>query len=422
VAVAATPSDSSRVTSLDFYNGATLLGSDATAPYSITWDTTTGPDGQYVLTAQATYTTGFVATSASHTVTVRNDTTPPSVEITAPAAGSAVAGTSVPISATASDDAGVASVDFYSGTTLIGSDTTAPYSITWDTTTGPDGQYVLTAQASDPNGNVGTSSPVTVDVRNDTTPPSVAITAPVAGSTVSGTSVPITASASDGSGVTQVEFLVGSTVVGTDTSAPYSVSWNSTSVPDGSVSVTARATDPNGNVGAASPVTVTVRNTVVPTVANASLESDANSDGTPDCFAGTGTGKSTVSYARVTDAHTGTYAERMTVSGYKNGVRRFESVKDSGACAAAVTPGQSYSLGLWFKSTSALQLTMSYRSAAGTWVSWLASPSAPASPSWTQLTYRTPAIPAGATLLSFGVTVASNATVTLDDWSIALAP
>jgi hypothetical protein len=166
---------------------------------------------------------------------------------------------------------------------------------------------------------------------------------------------------------------------------------------------------------------VTVRNTVGP-IANASLETDANGDGTPDCFAGSGTGKSTVAYARVTDAHTGTYAERMTVSGYKNGVRRFESVKDAGTCAVAVSPGQSYTLGLWYKSTAALQLTVSYRSAAGTWVSWVTSPSAPASASWRQLTFQTPAIPAGATRLSFGVTVSSNATVTLDDWSIAAAP
>jgi len=157
-------------------------------------------------------------------------------------------------------------------------------------------------------------------------------------------------------------------------------------------------------------------------LAYAGLEADANGDGTPDCFAGSGTGKSTVAYARVTDAHTGTYAERMTVSGYKNGVRRFESVKDAGTCAIAVTSGRSYTLGLWYKSTAALQLSVSYRSSTGTWVSWVTSPSATASASWTQLTFRTPAIPTGATALSFGVTVSSNATVTLDDWSIALAP
>jgi hypothetical protein len=222
--------------------------------------------------------------------------------------------------------------------------------------------------------------------------------------------------------VIQVEFLVGSTVIGTDATAPYGIAWNSTTVPDGSVSITARASDPNGNVGTATPVTVTVRNTVAPSIANASLELDANRDGIPDCYAGSGTGKSTVAYARVTDAHTGTYAERMTVSGYKNGVRRFESVKDAGTCAIAVTAGRAYSLATWFKGTAGLLLSVSYRNAAGSWVSWTTSPAAPASSTWAQLTFRTAVVPAGATALSFGLTVASNATVTLDDWSIAPAP
>jgi hypothetical protein len=65
---------------------------------------------------------------------------------------------------------------------------------------------------------------------------------------------------------------------------------------------------------------------------------------------------------------------------------------------------------------------VSYRIAAGSWVSWTTSPAAPASSTWAQLTFRTAVVPAGATALSFGLTVASNATVTLDDWSIAPAP
>jgi hypothetical protein len=55
-------------------------------------------------------------------------------------------------------------------------------------------------------------------------------------------------------------------------------------------------------------------------------------------------------------------------------------------------------------------------------VSWTTSPAAAASSTWAQLTFRTALVPAGATALSFGVTVASNATVTLDDWSIVPAP
>jgi peptidoglycan/xylan/chitin deacetylase (PgdA/CDA1 family) len=418
VALDATASDGTGVTQVEFLIGSTVVGRDTTAPYSITWDSTSVADGNVSITARATDPNGNVGTSSAVTVTVRNDLTPPTVAIMAPTGGSTVSGTSVPISATASDGTAVTQVEFLVGSTVVGTDTTTPYAITWNSTSVPDGNVSIMARATDPNGNVGTSSAVTVTVRNDTTPPSAAVTAPAPGATVSGTSVPITATASDGTAVTQVQFLVGSMVVGTDTTAPYAITWNSTTVPDGNVSITARATDPNGNVGTSAPVTVTVRNVVAPTITNASLETDANSDGTPDCFAGSGTGKSTVTYARVTDAHTGTYAERMTVSAYKNGVRRFEQVKDAGPCAVAVTPGQSYTLGVWFKGTAGLQITTSYRNSAGTWVTWVTSPAAPASAGWTQLTFQTPAVPAGATRLSFGVTVASNATVTLDDWSI----
>lgn len=342
--------------------------------------------------------------------------------LTAPADASTVSGAAVTLAAEATDDGSVTGVEFLVNGSSVGTDATAPYAISWDSTSTPDGPVSITVRATDEVGNTSASTPITVTVRNDTTLPDVGVTAPVDGATVSGSALSISASASDAGGVSRVDFLVGSAVVGTATTAPYSVSWDSTLVPDGSVSITARATDFSGNIGTSAPVTVTVRNAVGPIVANASLETDANGDGMPDCFAGSGTGKSTVAYARVTDARTGTHAERMTVSSYKNGARRFESVKDTGTCAMAVSSGRAYTLGLWFKSTAGLQLTASYRNASGAWVSWVSSPSAIAAPSWTQLTFRTPALPSGATHLSFGVTVSSNATVTLDDWSIALAP
>lgn len=419
VAVTADASDAAGVAIVDFYSGTTLIGSAMTAPYTVTWDSTSVPDGPYEFTARATNANGLVGTSAPISVTVRNDAAPPSVEVTAPAAGSTVSGTQVAVAADAVDDSTVSTVEFLVGSTVVGTDTTAPYSVAWDSTSVPDGPVSMTARATDAAGNTGTSSPILVTVRNDQTPPTVTVTAPAAGSVVSGTQVTVAANASDPSGVTSVEFYSGSLLIGTDSTAPYSIAWNSKSVPDGSVSITARATDGAGNVGTSSAVSVTVRNAVGPTIPNASLELDANGDGMPDCFAASGTGKNSASYARVTDAHTGTYAERIVISGYKNGVRRFETVKDAGPCAAPVTPGQSYTLGVWFKGTAALQLTTSYRNAAGSWISWVTSPSVAGSSSWGQLTFATPAIPAGATRLSFGVTLATNATVTLDDWSIA---
>jgi len=90
--------------------------------------------------------------------------------------------------------------------------------------------------------------------------PTVSITNPSNGATVSGT-VNVTASASDDNGVTQVEFFVDGASIGIDTTAPYSASWDTTTYSDGSHTVSATATDTIGQTGSNS-VGVTVQNTV----------------------------------------------------------------------------------------------------------------------------------------------------------------
>lgn len=93
------------------------------------------------------------------------DVTAPTVSLTAPAAGP-VSGT-VAVSATASDDVGVTGVDFFhSGSSLIGSDASAPYSVSWNTTGVADAAYTLTAVASDAAGHATTSAGVNVTVSN----------------------------------------------------------------------------------------------------------------------------------------------------------------------------------------------------------------------------------------------------------------
>jgi len=91
------------------------------------------------------------------------------------------------------------------------------------------------------------------------TAPTVTITNPSNGATVSG-SVNVTANASDDNGVTQVEFFVDSTSLGVDTTAPYSASWDTTAYSDGAHTVSAIATDTIGQTGNNS-VSVTVQNT-----------------------------------------------------------------------------------------------------------------------------------------------------------------
>ncbi len=89
----------------------------------------------------------------------------PSVALTAPADGADVSG-AVALAATASDDVGVARVEFLLDGGLLGSDADAPYGISWNSVTTTDGAHTLQARAIDLVDNVGTSAPVDVNVAN----------------------------------------------------------------------------------------------------------------------------------------------------------------------------------------------------------------------------------------------------------------
>src|SRR3954465_11263173 len=97
---------------------------------------------------------------------------------------------------------------------------------------------------------------------NDTVPPTVNLTAPAGGATVNG-SVNLTATAADNVGVAGVTFkLDGTTVIGAeDTTTPYGVSWNTSTVTNGAHTLTAIARDAAGNTTTSTPVSVTVTNT-----------------------------------------------------------------------------------------------------------------------------------------------------------------
>jgi predicted phage tail protein len=102
---------------------------------------------------------------------------PPAVSLSAPANGATfTAPASITVSATASDSDGtIARVDFYQGPTLIGTDTTSPYSITWSNV--PAGSYTLTARAVDNSGGTTASTARTVTVATTSSTKSVVFTA-----------------------------------------------------------------------------------------------------------------------------------------------------------------------------------------------------------------------------------------------------
>ena len=93
-------------------------------------------------------------------------------------------------------------------------------------------------------------------------------TAQSGGTPVQGT-IPVAANANDNVGVVGVQFLLDGAPLGQeDLTAPYSINWDTTTVPDGNHTLTATARDAAGNVGTSQPVLVDVSNpdTVAPTV------------------------------------------------------------------------------------------------------------------------------------------------------------
>lgn len=181
---------------------------------------------------------------------------PPTVSLTAPANGATYAvGATVTLTAAASDPENhLSKVEFYRGSTLLGTDTSAPYSFVW--TGAAAGTYALDAVAYDTAGAQATSSSVTITVGSANQPPTVTLTAPANGSAFTApAAITLSATASDPEGrLAKVDFYNGSTLLATDTTAPFSFSW--TGVGPGTYQLKAVATDANG--GSASSATATV--------------------------------------------------------------------------------------------------------------------------------------------------------------------
>ena len=267
VNLTATASDSGTISGVQFRVDGNNVGPDlSAAPYAYVLDSSTLSNGSHAITAFATDNSGKSATSASVAVKVDNtvkDTTPPTVSITSPANGAKVSGT-VAVTATASDNVSVASVQFQlDGANLSAADLVSPYTASWDSTKATNGTHTLRAIATDGSGNIATSAAISVTVNNttaDKTPPAVSITAPAASATVSGT-VNVTATASDNVGVAGVQFQVDGVNAGAiDGATPYAFAWDTTKVANGVHRLDAIATNAAGNATTSAVISVTVSN------------------------------------------------------------------------------------------------------------------------------------------------------------------
>jgi hypothetical protein len=196
------------------------------------------------------------------------DTVPP----TAPTnlAASTTPGKVVLTWTAATDSSGVALYNIHRGT-LPGVIPTAVNRVGGSATTGytdtgfPTGTYYYVVTAQDTGGNVGPqSNERSIAAQADVTLPSISLTAPTSGSTLTGP-ITVTANAGDDVGVVGVQFFLDGAPLGAeDTTAPYSYDWNTSLTPNGAHTVSARARDAIGNSTNTGNVGVTVSNNGVP--------------------------------------------------------------------------------------------------------------------------------------------------------------
>ena len=153
-------------------------------------------------------------------------------------------------------------------------------------------------------------------------------------------------------------------------------------------------------------------------IVNPSLET-LGSDGLPSCFMRGGYGVNTAAFTMVTPGRTGTRAAKVTVTGYSDGDAKLLPTFDGGACSPTVTPGNTYSLRAWYKSTTPTQFAVYLRNPIGVWQYWTSSPwYAVSAATFTQAIWTSPAIPAGMTGISFGLNVFANGEITTDDYAL----
>jgi hypothetical protein len=218
---------------------------------------------QIVISADAFLTTAPGARRNDATILPRTTSAPgnelPAAALTAPAEGATFTDpASIVIEATASDpDGSVQRVDFYSGSTLLGSAAAPPYTYRWDAVAA--GDHVLTARAIDDHGGQTTSAAVHVTVEGaPDQAPTVSLTSPANGAAfMAPAAITLTADAADPEDqLTRVDFFSGATLVGSDSTAPYSFSWSP--VAGGTYSLSARAVDAAGHQTQSAAASVTV--------------------------------------------------------------------------------------------------------------------------------------------------------------------
>ena len=260
VTISATATDDVGVAGVSFIVDNIIVGlEDRVYPYSILWDSTTVSNGTHTIKAMARDTSGNSITTAPRTITVMNLANP--VTLTVSKTGSSSQGT---VSGNGINCGSTCQTTVNSGTTVtLTATSSAGFMLnSWSGCTSSAGTSCTVT--------VTANTIVTVNFTADTISPTVSLTAPASGATASGTAVTISATAADNIAVAGVAFRVDGIMIGIeDTVSPYSVSWNTTGVTNGTHSVTATARDVAGNRATSTRSVVTsnsVTDTIKPTV------------------------------------------------------------------------------------------------------------------------------------------------------------
>ena len=280
----------------------TTACTDSTSPYSCSWDSTTVTDGLYDFRALVQNDAGGSATSAA-VANRRVDNTAPTAGITDP--GTPLKGT-VSVSATGTDGgSGVANVKVQrspagAGTwTDICTDSSSPYSCSWDTTGVTDGLYDLRSVSTDNAGN-STNSSTVANRRVDNTAPTATMTNP--GSPITGNkSFDGTSTDTGGSGVASLKFQISPVGAGSwsdmcsDTTSPYSCSYDTSGVADGQYDFRSVATDNAGNTANSTVYSGAIVDNTAPTVTMTDPGQYLRGTITLDATAGDGAGSGVAS-------------------------------------------------------------------------------------------------------------------------------
>jgi hypothetical protein len=266
--IVASASDDIGVTKVEFYKGGNLIGTDTTNTFSTTLSLKAADNGTFNITAVAYDAAGNTTTSSPVAVTVNivhvEAYPAPVLDSAKLENGKYILNWSLPANPTGTPTGGY---DIF----IDGVDTNATWRATGtsQTISGLDTKvahkFKLEARWNQANPSVfPQSNELTVEAFRDTIAPTVDITSPSANTTVtSAQTLNIVASASDDTGVTKVEFFDGGSLIGTDTTNPFSVSLPVTEGNNGTHNIAAVAYDAAGNSAKSAAVTVTVNIVVV---------------------------------------------------------------------------------------------------------------------------------------------------------------